>query len=168
MRIIAVSDSHGNLSYLRDAVQQALEGPAPDLWIHCGDGARDMDAVEPILLDANPSMRIYRVRGNGDLSLHQLPTTELFEAGGVRMMAAHGHTFNVKNQYEELLCKAESLGAKVAFFGHTHSPFLENTRGVYLINPGSVCQRLGGNTAYAQVIVTPEGTLRADLIPWRR
>ena len=168
MRIIAVSDTHANLNYLRDAVQQALEGPAPDIWVHCGDGARDMDAVEPILLDAKPDMRIYRVRGNCDLSLHALPTMELFEAGGVRMIAAHGHTFSVKSQYEELLCKAESLGAKVAFFGHTHSPFLENARGVYLINPGALCQRLGGNTAYAQVIVAPDGKLRADLIKWRR
>jgi len=168
MKVIAVSDTHGNLNYLRDAVEQALESPAPDVWVHCGDGARDMDAVEPILLDANPNMRIYRVRGNGDFSLHLLPTMELFEVGGVRMIAAHGHTFSVKEQYEALLCKAESLGAKVAFFGHTHSPFLENARGVWLINPGAVCQRLAGNTAYAQVTVSPEGKLRADLIKWRR
>ena len=167
MKIIAVSDTHGNVKDLRDAVQQALEGIAPDIWIHCGDGARDMDAVEPLLLEANPDMRLYRVPGNWDPSLQQLPAVELFEAEGVRMIVAHGHTLNVKYQYEELLCQAQSLGAKVAFFGHTHSPFLENSRGVYLINPGAVCQRLEGNTAYAQVTVSPEGKLRADLIKWR-
>lgn len=166
MKIVAFSDSHGNVGSLRDAVFQALEGAPVDVCIHCGDGARDMDAVEPILRDANPDMRIYTVRGNCDIGAFRFPVMELFDVNGVGMLATHGHAYNVKSEYEGLLCAAAERGAKVAFFGHTHRPLLESSRGVYLINPGAICNR-SSTAAYAQVLVDACGRLRADLIPWR-
>ena len=166
MKIIAFSDSHGNPGYLRDAVETALRGTPADIYVHCGDGVRDLNAVEPILRDLNPNVRVYGVRGNCDFAAFQYPTLELFEANGVKMMATHGHLYDVKSQYEALLCAAKSFGAQVAFFGHTHRPLLEYTRGVYLINPGAVCRRLEGNIAYAVVTVDSSGSVHADLMKW--
>ncbi len=166
MKIIALSDSHGNIGYLRDAVESALRGAPVDICVHCGDGVRDLEAVEPILRDANPNVRVYGVRGNCDFSTFQYPTLELFEAGGVRMMVTHGHQYDVKTQYEALLCAAHSYGAQVVFFGHTHRSLLEYTHNVYLINPGAVCNRLSGNIAYAKVMVDAAGNVRADLMKW--
>ena len=166
MRIIALSDSHGNRDTLRDAVEQALRIGPVDICVHCGDGVRDVDAIEAVLRERNPQARLYAVRGNCDVGALDLPAIELFDAGGVRMFATHGHLYHAKQGYEELLCAAETRGAKAVFFGHTHRPLLEPARGVYLINPGAVCQRLRGNTAYAQVVVGPGGVLRADLMPW--
>ena len=166
MKNVAFSDSHGNPGMLRDAVESCLRGTKPDICVHCGDGVRDLDAVEPILRDANPNIRIYGVRGNCDFSAFQYPITEVFEADGVRMMATHGYTFDVKTQYEALLCAAREQHAQVAFFGHTHRPLLEFVRGIYLINPGAICQRMAGHTAYAQVLVEPGGQIRADLMKW--
>ena len=167
MKIIALSDTHGNRSALREVVIQSLEGAPVDICVHCGDGARDMDAAEPLLREANPNVRVYAVRGNGDLGAFQYPTLELFEANGILVMATHGHLYNVKSEYESLLCAAQSRNAKVVFFGHTHCPFLEAVHGVYLMNPGSVAYRLTGNVAYAQVMVDPAGNIRADLMRWR-
>lgn len=167
MKIVAFSDSHGSVCLLRDAVMQALEGSPIDVCVHCGDGARDMDAVEPLLRDANPNVRIYTVRGNCDFGAFRFPALELFDVNGVRMLATHGHAYNVKSEYGSLLNAAADRGAKVAFFGHTHRSLLEPKHGVYLINPGAVCSRLSGNSAYAQVLVDASGKLRADLIPWR-
>ena len=166
MRIVAFSDSHGNHGLLRDAVEIAMRGSPIDVCVHCGDGARDMEAVEPILRDKYPGIRIYTVRGNCDIGAFNVPVLEYFEVGGVRMIATHGHAYHVKSEYDSLLCEAETLGAKVAFFGHTHRPLLEAIRDVYLINPGAVCQHMPGNIAYAQVLVQADGKIRADLMHW--
>ncbi|HNW85399.1 MAG TPA: YfcE family phosphodiesterase [Candidatus Limiplasma sp.] len=166
MKIVAFSDSHGNRGMLCDAVEMAMRGAPIDICVHCGDGARDMDYVEPMLREKSPEVRIYKVRGNWDVGAFDLPVMELFEANGVRMVAAHGHTFQVKSEYSSYLSAAEAKGAKVAFFGHTHHPLLEMVYGVYLINPGAICQRLAGNVAYAQVLVDKDGKIRADLMKW--
>jgi len=167
MKMIAFSDTHGNRRALRDAVEQSLAGAPIDICVHCGDGARDMESVEPLLREGNPDVRLYTVRGNGDMGAFQYPTLELFDAGGLTVMATHGHLYNVKSEYESLLCAAQSHQAKIAFFGHTHKPFLEAVRGVYLINPGSVAYRVAGNVAYAQVLIDATGTIHADLMRWR-
>lgn len=167
MKIIAVSDSHGSRSLLREAVQQALAGAPVDVFVHCGDGVRDVDAVAPLLTDANPNVRIYTVRGNCDMGAFRSPALELFEADGVRMMAAHGHAYNVKYGLHQLSSAAAEQGAKIVFFGHTHLPLLDPAGSVTLINPGAVSLRRSGGIAYAQVLVAADGTFRADLMPWR-
>lgn len=168
MKIVAFSDSHGNRELLREAAEQALRGAPIDICVHCGDGVRDLDALEPILRDRNPNVRLYAVRGNCDVGAFDMPILEMFEAEGVRMMATHGHAYHVKTEYGTLLSVAQARGAKVAFFGHTHHPLLEPAQGIYLINPGAVCQHLPGNIAYAQVLVSPGGAMRTDLMPWLR
>ena len=166
MKVIAVSDSHGNPSALRAAVEQAMQSAPIDVFVHCGDGARDMDNVTPLLLDANPDTRIYIIRGNWDVCAINTQTEELFEVGSVRFFSTHGDRYQVKSTYENLLSRAEALGAKVAFFGHTHRSWLQPTRGIYMINPGAICNRLINNVAYAQVLVDAQGHIHADLMPW--
>ena len=166
MKIVTFSDSHGNTGILRDAVQQAMRGAPIDVCVHCGDGARDMDAIAPILRDANPNVRIVSVRGNCDLCAFDVPALDIFKANGVTMLATHGHLYNVKTEYQSLLSAARERSAAVVFFGHTHRPLLENVYGTYLINPGAICAHMPGNIAYAQVTVDATGKLRADLMKW--
>lgn len=165
MRVIAVSDSHGCRGLLRDAVVQAAAGGRVDVFVHCGDGVRDVDTVAPILRDHNPDVRIYAVRGNCDVGAFDYPAAELFEASGVRMMATHGDLYHVKSGTYALCDKARDLGAQVAFFGHTHKPLLQPAAGTCLINPGSLAQQ-GGIYAYAQVLVHADGRFTADLFRW--
>lgn len=165
MRVIVVSDSHGCRGLLRDAVMQAVAGSRVDVFVHCGDGARDVETVTPILRDHNPDVRIYAVRGNCDVGAFDYPAAELFEVGGVRMLATHGDLYHVKSGMYALCDKARDLGAQVAFFGHTHKPLLQPAAGTYLINPGSLAQQ-GGIYAYAQVLVHADGRFTADLFRW--
>jgi putative phosphoesterase len=166
MRIVAVSDTHGSRDLLRDAVMQAAHIGRVDVFVHCGDGVRDMEAVDAILHDVNPDVRIYAVSGNCDVSVFTYPKTELFEVNGVRMMVTHGDKQKVKLDRRALLNEARSLGAQVAFFGHTHQPLLEPGAGVMLVNPGQLTHPLRGNFAYAQVLVENDGRYKADLIRW--
>lgn len=165
MRVIAVSDSHGCRGLLREAVMQATARGKVDVFVHCGDGVRDVDTIAPILTSHNPDVQIYAVRGNCDVSAFAYPATELFEAGGVRMMATHGDLCHVKSGTYALCNKARELGAQVAFFGHTHTPLLQPAAGTYLINPGSLAKQ-GGIYAYAQVLVHADGRFTADLYRW--
>lgn len=167
MKIVAFSDSHGSRDLLRDGLEQALRGSGVDVCVHCGDGACDLEVLAPLVLEANPHARIYAVRGNCDICANDLPLLELFDAQGVRMLATHGHLYDVKSGFSTLQSMAMARGAKVAFFGHTHKPFLEMVQGVMLVNPGAICSHMPGNVAYAQLIVDEQGKLRADLIKWR-
>jgi uncharacterized protein len=167
VKIVAFSDSHGSREMLRSAAEAAMRGAPIDICVHCGDGVRDMDAVEPILRAANPDVRVYTVRGNWDVGTFSLPVLELFEANGVRMIATHGNAYDVKTHYGALLSAAQQHGAKVAFFGHTHRPMLEAIQGIYMINPGALYQCQRGNVAYAQVLVDARGVIRADLMTWQ-
>ena len=46
--------------------------------------------------------------------------------------------------------------AQVALYGHTHRAQVDLERGMYLVNPGAVCDRLGGGVAYADIRVADE------------
>ena len=108
MRVIAFSDSHGDRGRLREAVEQALLSGPVDVCVHCGDGARDIDTIALILRERNPQIRLYAVKGNADFCEFGMPTLELFEVNGARMIATHGHLFNVKSELDSLLSAAEA------------------------------------------------------------
>ena len=166
MRIVAFSDSHGCRNDLIDAIAQARRTGPIDVCVHCGDGAEDFESVQYILLNENPGIQLYSLRGNCDLSAITLPYTAVFNAGGVRFLATHGHPYAVKLDYSQLCDAARMEGARVAFFGHTHLPFLEERDGVWLINPGAICNRRAGRPAFAQVLVNADGTVTPTLVSW--
>ncbi|MEG1776037.1 MAG: YfcE family phosphodiesterase [Clostridia bacterium] len=164
-RVIALSDSHGFEAYLRDASTLALMAGAVDAWVFLGDGLEDFEAIKPSLRVANPQALFYAVRGNNDWSV-AAPAEALFSVNGVAFYACHGHAWHVKYGLERLCYAAREREAKVAFYGHTHYSHLETEYGVYLINPGAVCERRSGHIAYAEVCVADDGGIRADLARW--
>lgn len=161
MRIIAVSDTHQNTALLRQSVQQAMEDGKIDVFIHCGDGVRDIHCVEKALLASNPNIRIYAVRGNCDVGAFPYPVTETIDLNGIRTLITHGYIHHVKHGLGMLSKAARSLHAQLAFFGHTHQPLVKEKHGITLINPGSFA-----DTAYAEVIIGENRMFRAKLIPW--
>ena len=63
--------------------------------------------------------------------------------------------------YASMECRAQ-----VALYGHTHRPQIDLERGMYLINPGAVCDRFGGGVAYADIRVADNGGVRVSLCKW--
>lgn len=51
-----------------------------------------------------------------------------------------------------------------ALYGHTHHAQVELERGIYLVNPGAVCDRYG--VAYADIRVAENGGVRVSLCKW--
>ncbi len=130
MKAIVMSDSHKNF----DSILRIMDKePDANLLIHAGDVQQDVDDMESVF----PTMPIAHVLGNNDYFVHGVPDQRFFSFGGKQIFLTHGHTYGVKYGLEAVIRKAESMGADICIFGHTHRPYLEKVRNLWVLNPGS-------------------------------
>lgn len=148
MRIVVLSDSHKNVGRLFAAVERHLDNA--DLYIFLGDGEDDFDAV----IDAYPHIKYERVCGNCDWYSNYPDKMEI-EFAGKRIFFSHGHPYNVKFGYENVIAEAKRRNADIVLFGHTHNQYTEYLDGLYIMNPGSV----GMNGDYGVIDITPKGDI---------
>lgn len=129
VKILILSDSHGRVSNLLDAVDREK----PDRVFHLGDLIRDTED----LMALYPEIPIHRVVGNCDgwsAGAEELEVT----LEGVRFLLVHGHDQRAKSGIAGLLQAGWARKADVVCFGHTHQPYLELQRdGMWLVNPGT-------------------------------
>ncbi len=130
MRILVLSDSHGNYYSARRALMAHSEA---QVVVHCGDGARD---VEDLRCEF-PQRMIISVRGNCDFCT-DCPDTQVINIEGKRIFITHGHNYGVKGGLYRLCCAAREQQADIVLFGHTHIPLSVYDEGLYILNPGSV------------------------------
>ncbi len=130
MKILVLSDSHGNARGVENAVKKY--GRNADLIVHCGDATRG----EAEDLARKSDIPVVCVRGNCDF-VTDLNDIEYLDLCGRRIIITHGHLFGVKYGLERLSYSAEEKGASLVFFGHTHIAADETLGGVRMINPGS-------------------------------
>lgn len=146
MRILVVSDTHGNDSSLRRAI---LAQPKAEVVIHLGDGEEELLRAK----QAFPEKMFLAVRGNCDFG-SDLPLTGEFTAQGVKIFYTHGHYYGVKSGLYTFACAARERGAQVALYGHTHNALEDYDDGLYLLNPGSLNS---WEATYGTVDITPQG-----------
>lgn len=137
MRALVMSDSHGSIDTLRWLLDKCWQRVGPvDAYIHCGDGARDFEALQGLMLDRDANAALYSVRGNCDFLGADLPGVLAAPFGGAKLLITHGHLYRVKSTLYLLDEAAEEHGCAIALYGHTHEPLVE-TRRTLMINPGS-------------------------------
>lgn len=143
MLLAVFSDSHGRPGGMR----RAIERYRPAQAVFLGDGARDAEAVAGEF----PDIPFLILRGNCDWSdtLHQ--DSALFELGGVRVFAAHGHRHGVKMGLEAFANSVHYAGARLGLYGHTHLARIHDMEGLKLLNPGSVGDRF--SPTYALITI---------------
>lgn len=129
MRILVFSDSHGRVQPMIDAV--SVYGP--NAIFHLGDVIRDGDKLR----DAYPKLPFYQVAGNCDLNPGGYPVEHTVELAGKTIFYLHGHTQYVKSGVATAVHTAQSLGAHVLLFGHTHRPLAERYDSLLAVNPGA-------------------------------
>jgi len=127
-----VSDSHRRFGMV--ASMRAQCGRL-DWLLHAGDHLTDAPRIAEAV-GVEPD-RVRAVAGNCDFPETE-PAEVLLELAGVRILLVHGHQHGVKTGPQRLLYRAQEVGARVAVFGHSHIPFLEDVGGVLLLNPGSL------------------------------
>ena len=148
MRILVVSDTHGDGYALQNALWQQ---PEAKVVFHLGDGAREMETIAA----DNPDRTVYGVKGNCDSQLCPLLENREETIGGRRIFFTHGHLWSVKFGLTRIAYAAREREADILLFGHTHQPLSLYEDGLYLVNPGS----LGYEKRYATIDIVPGGIL---------
>ena len=153
MKILVVSDTHGDFNSLMRAVKAQ---PEAEVIVHCGDG----DEQVQLLKDTYKDKMIVGVRGNCDWSSF-LPLTETLNILGKKIFITHGHLYNVKTELYKIMCAAREQGADILLYGHTHIAMNTFEDGLYMMNPGS-CH--GYMASYGILEITENGDVLANIV----
>jgi len=156
MRVLAVSDSHHDLSCL--ALVLRKHAGKVDMIAHLGDGADDVERAAEIAKLRLP--RVEAVRGNGDYEPWLRPRLLVGSADRPFLML-HGHLEGVGESMSGILAAAQASGVKLVLFGHTHRPFFEEYHGILALNPGSISRPRGRDNPTFAIVDVPE-----DLNRW--
>ena len=143
MRILVLSDSHGNVNNLVRCVELA----EPNHILHLGDCVHDAE----LLARQFPAIPMTTVPGNCDYSSLDDPE-KLIELGGKRILMMHGHTRGVKYDIQRAVYAAREYGADVLLFGHTHCPLVDFDGTLYVMNPGAASGR-GAPATYGVITI---------------
>lgn len=130
MRVLVMSDSHGNDTAVKAALAKE---PAASVVIHLGDGAREAQR----LAAADQSRTWHVVCGNCDV-MSDVPYRKIIRLGGQTLYLTHGHNERVKSGLLTLTYTAREAEAVAALYGHTHIASTQYDGGVLLFNPGSL------------------------------
>ena len=116
MRILLISDSHGN----NEAVDELIaKWPNVDLYLHAGDSESHPRSVYPFRV----------VRGNRDYSF-DMEDELLIPTPFGNILMRHKKEISPK--------KLQEKDVKIFIYGHTHIPECTKRKGVAFINPGSL------------------------------
>ncbi|MBQ2939307.1 MAG: YfcE family phosphodiesterase [Clostridia bacterium] len=148
MRVLVVSDTHGNLHALLEAIDQQ---PHAKQVLCLGDGVSDYETAA----DLYPDREFILVRGNCDYGGNRYPLTRTLEIGGVTVRMTHGHTEGVKGGAGAAIADAHSVGAQLLLFGHTHRQWTHYEDKLHILNPGS----LGYRREYGVADILPNGQI---------
>ncbi|MEG1687169.1 MAG: YfcE family phosphodiesterase [Angelakisella sp.] len=150
MRIVVMSDSHGNYNRVKEVVEQQME--TAHTFIHLGDGLEEFEDVHHLY----PYLHFVAVKGNNDWGSTELKVRTLV-CGDKNLLLCHGDLYNVKYSLELLRRTAIDAKADVALYGHTHRAQSDYLDGLYLVNPGCLCGSYGGKSSYLLLDITPQG-----------
>jgi hypothetical protein len=130
MKILMVSDSHGKVGGILDAIEREK----PDVLFHMGDVIRDAQTVQSVC----PELPIHAVVGNCD-GWAAGPESLEVTVEGLRFLLVHGHCHQAKLGNWTLLKTGREGKYDGVCYGHTHQPVAQlQPEGFWLINPGTV------------------------------
>lgn len=140
VRIGVLSDSHGNIANLQDAVIK-LNHLGVDAVFHLGDYVRDAQKIK--VWCHKP---VYSIKGNCDINSPNGLNFARIKFEKKVVFATHGHLYNVKQDIDSLYYEAEQKNADIVLFGHTHRKLLLRKNNILMMNPGSL---IGGRYSEA-------------------
>ena len=127
-----------------------------DLVLHAGD------LMDPALLHELATYAPVRaVHGNLDPPDADLPETQEFEFGGVRIAMIHD---SGRREGRRKRLGRRFPDAGVVIFGHSHIPLLEDEDGLLLLNPGSPTDKRRQPEYTFALLRVEEGSVRAEIL----
>ena len=144
MKVMCISDIHGNIECLNKAIERFREENADKLII-LGDfssyyfSSSDFEVAEIL---NNMAGVIIAVKGNCDSSEadnlfnFSLGYLKTIDVNGIKVTFTHGHIYNRNNLPENC--------GKIFLSGHTHIGMIEQIGEKIIANPGSISKPRGG------------------------
>ena len=153
MKILVLSDSHGNV----DHMVQAVSRTDPDWIVHLVDVMADGEKLHAMF----PKIPFAQVPGNCDYGAFAAPE-KILCIEDKRILMCHGHTRHVKESLLGAMYAAQEQQADIFLFGHTHRIFAETRNGVAMLNPGSI-----GDCRYPTygIVEIINGTILLSTVP---
>lgn len=134
MKIVVMSDSHGNVDFVRRVIGIARNEKA-DFIIYLGDDSadvKDFNAANVIIVPG-----VYE-REYQDKTITDMKNRIVKGMGELHVLISHTRTSHANDIPEDM--KPEELVAKravdVVLFGHTHLYSVEIEDGILFVNPG--------------------------------
>jgi len=147
MRILVISDSHGNTPLALQACDMAGD---IDALFHLGDGAEDAEILAHAL-----DVKVVQVAGNCDHGSAS-PRELLVECEGMKLLLMHGDACGVKSGMGMLEKRAREAGVDAVLFGHTHRATVTTLSGILAVNPGTL-MRSAQQKSFAILEITTAG-----------
>lgn len=136
MKILVLSDSHGNIVRLKHVVGYA-DSSGVSAIIHCGD----WDNVEAVLTMKNAEIPVYGVLGNADVDpsiLVSLRKANINFDIGFLKLTLDGENIGVCHFPGKLESAIKSQSYDVLFHGHTHKKKDKLFGKTRVVNPGAL------------------------------
>lgn len=152
MRILIVSDTHGNERNL----ERALVRTYPvDIVCHLGD----LEGGESYIEEICPCP-VHMVSGNNDF-FSPAPSEKIIEVEGFRIFMTHGHRYGGGYNLSRLREAAHNHKCDMVFFGHTHQPMVDEDDALTVVNPGSLTypRQAGHHPSYIVMEIAEDGTV---------
>ena len=147
MRILVISDSHGNSPLALQACEMA---ETFDALFHLGYGGADAEYLARAL-----NSEVIHVAGNCDTGSDS-PRELLVEYEGKKLLLVHGDAYGVKSGLGMLVNRAREAGVDAVLFGHTHRATVTTLSGILAVNPGTLL-RTALYKSFAVLEITPSG-----------
>lgn len=141
MKILVVSDSHGNYYSLNDLY---LNNSDVDYFFHLGDSE-----LPEYLLN-----NFACVKGNCDFA--SLPKFKDLEIEGLKIHLEHGDNFKFQCDPQKYVT---SLNVDIFLFGHTHKKLATKFGNTFVFNPGSLTRPRDGSKGSYLILDVSNGQL---------
>lgn len=151
MKYIVVSDSHGDIDYLKKIIEKEKD---IDNLIFLGDGINDIIRLKR----EYPRLKIDAVKGNCDINA-DVPAKQILNINGFKVMMCHGDGYQVKMSLLGLRRALIAAGVDIALYGHTHHQYYEYFEGMHFFCPGSVCPSCNPLSCYGIIDFSGETPL---------
>ena len=154
-KILVISDTHGRTNYLEKILTQVKP---IDQLLHLGDVGNDVDYIEVIA-----ECPCCFISGNNDF-YSTLPRERLIKLNQVPIFMTHGHNYYVNSRKDYVRSAAAQRGARIALFGHTHVPYLEEDETILVANPGSLSlpRQADHCPTYLLLYISEDGCFRME------
>ena len=151
MAILVISDSHGKLERIIEAIETNKKDVERVFFL--GDGIDDIKLAEGMYKD----IKFDYVQGNNDFC-YTVPLEKEVLVNNKKILLTHGHLHTGTIGAKKLLERCKEQGIDAVFAGHTHTKREEYIDGVLFLNPGSITRPFDGKPSYSLVEITDKIT----------